>query len=58
MEKMENYIEVLFYIFIKNNTFKNILSKNKQLNFIFKNGCSVETTNENTNRIKFEDIFG
>ena len=55
---MENYIEVLFYIFIKNNTFKNILSKNKQLNFIFKNGCSVETTNENTNRIKFEDIFG
>ena len=52
------YRGAFLYMFVKNNTFKNILNQNKQLDSILENECSVEITDENANRIRYEDVFG
>lgn len=50
------YQGTFLYMFMRNDIFKNSLNKNKELDFIFDNECSVEITDENGAKISYEDI--
>lgn len=58
LDKKDNklYRGNFLYLFIKNETLKNSLNKNKELDLIFENECSVEITDEKAIKMNFEDI--
>lgn len=50
------YQGTFLYMLIRNDIFKNILNRNKELDLIFDNECSVEITDENGIKINYEDV--
>lgn len=51
------YQGTFLYMFMRNDVLKNSLNKNKELDLIFENECSVEITDESGIKINYEDIF-